>query len=394
MEALETPRGHAAERRITGRVLVVDDDGATRRSYRRMLAEGGAAVDEAEDAAQALVLLRQHAYDVVVSDIVMPGLSGVDLAHQARGVAPDVQVVLVTGMPSVGTAVGAMHEGAIRYLTKPVGPEELSDAVTAGLRAARVARVGRESAERDGVHDPGLPIDALDAALDGALEHAWMAYQPIVVARNKTRFGYEALLRSREPRLGGPQAILYAAERLGRVHDVGRRVRRLIAAAAREAAPGDVLFANLHALDLRDDDIFDADAPLTQVAPRVVLELTERATLEHADLAERVLRLRSLGFRIAIDDLGAGYSGLATMAELAPEVVKLDASLVRGVTHHPVRHRLVASLVDVCHDMSGLVVAEGVESAEERDAIVALGVDLLQGYRLGRPAPAFPPSTW
>jgi len=149
---------------------------------------------------------------------------------------------------------------------------------------------------------------------------------------------------------------------------------------------------NLHPVDLEDEDLYDPAAPLSRVAPRVVLEITERASLSDVpELASRLARLRALGFRIAVDDLGAGFAGLASFARLRPEVVKIDMSLVRGVESDPVRQKLVDSITHASHDLGILVVAEGIESAAERDVLTALEVDLLQGYLFGRPERAFAP---
>jgi EAL domain-containing protein (putative c-di-GMP-specific phosphodiesterase class I) len=131
------------------------------------------------------------------------------------------------------------------------------------------------------------------------------------------------------------------------------------------------------------------------VARRVTLEITERAALEGmGDLPERLAALRRLGFRIAIDDLGAGYSGLSSFALLAPDAVKLDLSLIRGVDRDPTKQLLVKSMAQLCRDLQILVVSEGVETAVERDMLATLGCDLMQGYLFARPGPPFPCVNW
>jgi EAL domain-containing protein (putative c-di-GMP-specific phosphodiesterase class I) len=107
-----------------------------------------------------------------------------------------------------------------------------------------------------------------------------------------------------------------------------------------------------------------------------------------------VTALRELGFRVAVDDLGAGYSGLSSFAQLEPEVVKLDMSLVRDVNQSNTKQKLIRSMTAVCKDMGSLVVAEGVETIEERECLVELGCDLLQGYLLAKPGPPFPEVKW
>jgi len=132
-------------------------------------------------------------------------------------------------------------------------------------------------------------------------------------------------------------------------------------------------------------------SPLASVAEKVVLEITERASLDFVpDLGEKVEALRKLGFRLAVDDLGAGYSSLSNFANLEPEFVKIDITLVRGADTSEMKRRIIRSITDLCHDMGIRVIAEGVETTAERDTVVALGCDLLQGYLLARPGRPFP----
>ena len=102
------------------------------------------------------------------------------------------------------------------------------------------------------------------------------------------------------------------------------------------------------------------------------------------DVRERVRELRRLGFRIAIDDLGAGYAGLASFAVLEPDLVKLDGVLVKGVDREPIKRKLIGSITLLCRELGILVVAEGVETLAERDALVEQGCDLIQGFFVTR----------
>jgi EAL domain-containing protein (putative c-di-GMP-specific phosphodiesterase class I) len=123
------------------------------------------------------------------------------------------------------------------------------------------------------------------------------------------------------------------------------------------------------------------------IAPRVVLEITERASLSDVkDLRARLNTLRDLGFRIAIDDLGAGYAALTSFPLLEPDIVKIDMSLVRDIDSQPMKRKLVKSMTSLCREMKIDVVGEGVETNQEREVLVDLGCDLLQGYLIARPA--------
>jgi EAL domain-containing protein (putative c-di-GMP-specific phosphodiesterase class I) len=152
-----------------------------------------------------------------------------------------------------------------------------------------------------------------------------------------------------------------------------------------------LLFLNLHPRDLEDETLYAEDAPLSALAPRVVLEITERASLSHVkDVRGRVAALRKLGFRIALDDLGAGYAGLTSFAQLDPDVVKLDMSLVRGSDTEPTKQAILSTFVNLCRDLNMMVVAEGIETAQERDTLASLGCTIFQGYLFGRPARLVP----
>jgi EAL domain-containing protein (putative c-di-GMP-specific phosphodiesterase class I) len=101
-------------------------------------------------------------------------------------------------------------------------------------------------------------------------------------------------------------------------------------------------------------------------------------------------RLRRLGFRIAVDDLGAGYAGLASFSQLEPDIAKLDMSLVRGIDTSATKASIVRSMISVCtQELGTRVVCEGVETVAERDTLQSLGADLLQGYLFARPSRDF-----
>ncbi|MCA1481546.1 EAL domain-containing protein, partial [Bradyrhizobium sp. NBAIM08] len=122
---------------------------------------------------------------------------------------------------------------------------------------------------------------------------------------------------------------------------------------------------------------------------------TERASLHQVkNLATSVVKLKALGFQVAVDDLGAGYAGLSSFTQLEAEVAKLDMSLVRGVDTDVRRQYIVRSMKGLCDDLGMLVIAEGVETPAERDMLVSLGCDLLQGYLFGRPERSFMAPSW
>jgi EAL domain-containing protein (putative c-di-GMP-specific phosphodiesterase class I)/CheY-like chemotaxis protein len=383
-------------RRSLGRVLIVDDEQALARAMSRTLVAVGFEVATAADGLGALDLLAKGTFDAILSDIDMPGLNGVRFLQAVRLRDVDVPVVLMTGNPDVKTAVQAVEHGALRYLIKPVNMEDLRKVVARAVGLNRMAKLKREAFVLGGADGLGAGDRlALEASFERALATLWMAYQPIVRVFDRTIFGYEALLRSEEKALPHPGAILDAAERLGRLDDLGRKIRAAVCVPVAQAPADAVFFVNLHARDLMDDTLLSSKSPLSEIAPRVVLEITERASLDHVkDVRAKVVDLRRMGFRIAIDDLGAGYAGLTSFAMLEPEFVKLDMSLVRGLDRSRTKETLVRSMASLCRELGMMVVAEGVETPAERDLLATVGCDFLQGYLLGRPGKPFPPSVW
>lgn len=231
------------------------------------------------------------------------------------------------------------------------------------------------------------------AAFERALGCLWLAFQPIVSSSRRAIVGWEALVRSDEPVLATPDRLLAAAEAFARLHDVGRAVR---ACAARfvAALPADAYLAvNLHPVDLEDPELTAPEAPLSRVASRVVLEITERASIERLDGVERQIeRLRRLGYRIAIDDVGAGYAGLGTVTRIVPDVLKVDRSIVHELHKSATKAKVIQSLSALCADLGVQMVVEGVETLEEMVAARDLGCDLMQGYLFARPHDRTPDS--
>jgi len=383
------------EKTFLGRVLVVDDDSMIRRICTRVLEGEGWNVTVAEHgrAAADAVRAAQTPFDCVLSDINMPELDGFGLVKALRAHDDDLPVLLMTGDPTLDGAVRALDYGAVSYITKPfASTEALASAVARAARRHGVTRMRRRAESYQRALYGGTPevlVEGIETRFSRALEKAWMAFQPIVDIKEKRVFAYEALLRTDEESLRRTDIFIATAERLDQVHALGRTVRRAVAKAA-DAVPGDaLLFVNVHGLELNDEELFAADAGLGPLAGRVVLEITERTGIDPAAGPTRVAMLRKLGYRIAVDDLGAGYAALGALASLEPEVVKLDMSLVRDIDRHPVKQRVVAAIASLCRELGGRVVAEGVETPAELETIKRSGIDLIQGYLIAKPQRGF-----
>jgi EAL domain-containing protein (putative c-di-GMP-specific phosphodiesterase class I)/CheY-like chemotaxis protein len=374
------------------RVLVVDDDADVRQTMVRILSTLHHKVSVANDGAQALRILEHEPIDLVITDLSMPNLDGMGMLRHLRECQQELPVLLIAGAPTLESALSAVRYRASEYLVKPLEPETFVAAVQRALRSRPQLRQPSDL-ERSLAYVQQAAFNEtrdLTARFDKALAAIFLVYQPIVSWSGRKAFGYEALVRSGEPSMPHPGALFEAAERLSRTADLGRDIRARCGVPMVDADSDVTLFVNLHSRDLLDETLYDPNAPLAAWSRRCVLELTERAAIDGIeDISDRINRLRELGYRIAVDDIGAGYSGLNSFATVQPDFVKLDITLVRGLHRDGVRRRLVRLLAELCRDLGIYVVAEGVETCDERDALIELGIDLLQGFLFARPAAPF-----
>lgn len=381
-----------AEDELRGHVLLVESDPL--RPAACALNDAGFTVSFVDDGAAAFIMLeaasaassREDPFDAVLTDVSVSGLSGLDLLRFARAGDPELPVVLMADGRDVESAAAAVEHGAFQYLLKPLPPGRLVEAMVKAVRARRDSRMRREalSAMEKTVDSRHAAPDR--ARWDEAMRTMWMAYQPIIVPDGRL-YAYEALVRSEEPTLALAGPLLDMADAVDGMRELGRGVRKRVGDFATRAAGRHHIFVNLHAHDLLDETLTAPDSALARAASSVVLEITERAALHDVDEAKaKMAELRALGYRIALDDLGAGYAGLTSFAQIRPEIVKLDMALVRDIDKDALKRRLVASVIQVSQDIGTLVVGEGVETAAERDTLIELGCHLLQGFLFGKPA--------
>ena len=210
------------------------------------------------------------------------------------------------------------------------------------------------------------------------------AFQPIFDLASGQMVGAEALARFARLPVRGPDAWFAEAEAVG-LRDV------LEAAAIRSALDGlpeipssAFVSINVSPASIGSDAVQDVFAGIP--ADRIVLELTEHSPVhDYVALNEAIAPMRARGFRIAIDDVGSGISSLRHVVMLAPDLMKIDLSLTKGIDHDPTRHAVVAALADCATRLGAVTVAEGVGSREELEQLIGLGVTLGQGYMLAEP---------
>jgi EAL domain-containing protein (putative c-di-GMP-specific phosphodiesterase class I)/CRP-like cAMP-binding protein len=375
-----------------GRVAVMHPSPGVLHEITRALSAAGFQAEGAGSVAALADLLAGGSFDLAVSNLDIPEAERIDLMQSIRVRDLDLPIILTTQDAGLQDASAAMSFGVLHCFVEPVAMADLVGAARRAVQFGRLTRLRREAVDRLHNSSEWMGDQAgLEIHFGSVLRSLWMAFQPVVSASAQDVVAFEALLRSGDAKLPNPMAVLRAAERLRRVHEVGRITRDRVAAAAAEIPGSSLLFVNVHAHDLLDDQLLDPRARLSALASRVFLEITERTPLdEFKHLRSLVARLRGLGYRIAVDNLGAGHAGMASLAELEPDLAKLDISLIRGIDRDSTRQGLVRAMLQVCRDMDIEAVCEGVETATERDALIDLGGDLMQGYFFARPGPGFP----
>jgi EAL domain-containing protein (putative c-di-GMP-specific phosphodiesterase class I)/putative methionine-R-sulfoxide reductase with GAF domain len=239
--------------------------------------------------------------------------------------------------------------------------------------------------EPDGPVELGLAIDHL---CEPGVIQAYV--QPVVRPADQVVVGYEALARMPIEPSHPPDWWLARADELGRRREL--EVACLVAATRLGPTPEErLLFVNLSPSLLADPAALQL---LDDLPDRLVIELTEQEAVEDYEILRRdLMPWLARGIRVAIDDTGAGYSSLRHVIELTPDFLKLDRELVRDLDHDRNRRALVSAVVAFAAEVGTSVIAEGVESLDELEVLRDAEVDLVQGYLLARPGPAWPDVT-
>lgn len=215
-----------------------------------------------------------------------------------------------------------------------------------------------------------------------------MAFQPIVDYQKKSIFGYEALVRG--PNKEGADYVLSQVNDANRYKfDQAIRVKALDL--AKKLNLQGMLSINFlpNAVYRPETCIratLEAANELDFPTNRIMFEVTEgEKVIDHDHLKKIFIEYKKQNFTTAIDDFGAGYAGLNLLADWQPDVIKLDMSLTRNIDSDRVRRSLVFGIIAVCKELSIQIIAEGIETKEERDTLYAQGVHLFQGYYFARP---------
>jgi diguanylate cyclase (GGDEF)-like protein len=321
----------------------------------------------------------------------------------ARGVAERVLTCLALPVPLDGGPVTVRASVGVASSTDPGdrNADSLLRNADLAMHLAKAQGKNRMVVYADGMAQAARRRAALQQDLAVAVTAGQLVvhYQPTVRVTDGRTTGFEALVRWHHPERGmvPPVEFIPLAEESGVITEIGRWVLREAVAqgAAWSAATGNPLrmAVNLSPRQLLDDDVTaDVEAALRDTgfpAAQLTLEVTEGVLVHDIErVVAQLEALRALGVRIAIDDFGTGFSGLSYLRSLPADIIKIDRSFVSDLPTGRSASTLIASIVELAHTLGLEVVAEGVETEEQRRALEEMRCATAQGYFFARPATA------
>jgi EAL domain-containing protein (putative c-di-GMP-specific phosphodiesterase class I)/CheY-like chemotaxis protein len=394
IRASSGPRGRRAAGSI--RVLIAEDKDTFRNAIGDLI-EGEEDLDlvaAAADAQEAIDLAERLRPDIAMLDVKMPAGGGPRATREIRRRSPNTRIIALSAYEDRSFVLEMLQSGAVGYLVKGTPASEIVDAikradqgkgtlsaeVTADVIDELSGQLERQDREAEARR---RRLERIKRVVDGPGPN--VVFQPIFDLVSLQVVGVEALARF-SPDYPGPPDVWFAyAAAVG-------MLKGLELSAVRSAL--------VHMPDVPTDVWMSVNvSPETATSPefaegvglhaeRLVIEITEHAPVDDYDALNQALTsFRSEGGRLAVDDAGAGFSSLRHILRLAPDFIKLDGALTRGIDTDKTRRALGAALISFASEIGVPIIAEGVETQAEVDALRALEVSCGQGFFLGTPGP-------
>lgn len=376
-------------------VLVVDDDVFTLSVVEDMLIQIGLdKILKAKDGLQGLECLDTEDCQIIICDLNMPGMDGIEFfRHLAkRDYKGSVIISSVSDIHLLDAVATLVKEHQLNLLGTLHKPFELKS-LEAIINNHQFVKTRTKGFQPD---YPRLSVDELTNALDtGRIE---VFFQPKVVVRNQQVSGAECLVRIKQEdgKILSPLAFIDVAEKYNLIDRLTNQVfEKAVITLGKWLKSGlDLKLSinlsehNLHQLSLPEQ--LAETATKSGVEPnRIILELTETSVGENLRTSlDIVTRLRLLGFGLSIDDFGTGYSSMEKLGKLPFTELKVDRQFVASALTNDVSRKILNNSIQLGKDLNMNVVAEGVETEEERVLLTSLECDEIQGYFYAKPMPA------
>lgn len=399
------------------KILIIEDEDDIRKLMLFILHKEGYEVLQAINGFRGLQIAQEKQPDLIISDVMMPEMNGYQTLAAIRQDERTraIPFIFLTSRADKQDLRQGMNLGADDYLTKPFTRRELLEAIRSRLaRQAMTAQTySRELQKLEERYNHLVNRVSLNARpphldrlnLEGGLGLAVgrnefeLYYQPQVELKTRRIVGMEALVRWRNPQRGLvlPGEFIPLAEESGLIIAIGEWVLRAACLQAKtwqRAGLGSLRVAvNMSAHQFNHPNICQAILEILAEtgleAKYLELELTESAVVQDFKYTVTTLnQLKALGVQVSIDDFGTGYSSLSYLKNIPANTLKIDQSFVRNITLDADYAVITRSIIEMAHTLHLKVIAEGVETEQERDFLEQHHCDEVQGYLFSRPLPA------
>ncbi len=367
------------------RVLIIDDDRTLTQMLAMIMQMRGYQVDIARTGQEALKTVATVRFDLILLDLILPDLDGLELCRclKQEKATLHIPIIIVSARYLFEDKVEGLYLGADDYLTKPFENEELFARMEAVMRRRLFFDMDQSGRGK------GIVILEIRKIIDQELIESF--FQPIYLLKPFKLLGLEVLTRpSTRTALSNPELLFKAALQFGFYCDLEmlcwKKALKLVSGHPLSDAK---IFLNCNPYMveaqkfLKIKSVFDENRVDVQ---KVILEITERSAVANfKTFYERLRHLRNRGFGVAVDDVGGGYASLESIVETHPDVVKIDRHIISHLKRDPFRRSIVKFIVAFCKESHIISVAEGIETQQDLDTVMDLGVDAGQGYFLYRP---------
>jgi|YelNatPaOPRAMG01_1025707.scaffolds.fasta_scaffold08246_3 EAL domain-containing protein (putative c-di-GMP-specific phosphodiesterase class I) len=364
-------------------ILIIDDEPDFVRTMQIFLENAGFKIESAYSGSEGLNKISSLHPDLVLLDLNLPDMKGHQVCRYIKQNSQTyaIPIIMLTCQDTTLDKIEAFDLGVEDYISKTSALEEILARIRSKL-SKTIEISNQQRLEK---------IMELRQIIEERKLRA--LFQPIISLSNQNILGYEAFTRGPEnSELEDPLRLFSLAQKENMFSQLDRIVMETIIKKAEKFLQDKLLFLNVNPLFI-EFDYFKSVNFLkgSFIKPQqLCIEITERAWItDFSKLSNILWDFKKRGIQIAIDDVGEGYASLKAIAELKPEFIKIDISLIRDIDKDETKITLVGLIVNLAKKLNNLTIAEGVEKEEEKNTLLSLGVDYAQGYLFSRPKEEF-----
>lgn len=364
---------------IKKQILIIDDEPDFVEMMKIFLENYGFRVISAFEPDEGLILAQKHLPDLILLDLNLPKRSGHEVCRQIKE-DPSIRhipVVMLTCEDRTIDKVEAFNLGVADYICKTYSLEEILARIRAKLPLPD-SGIKEKRTEK---------IIELRRIIDN--KNLRIFFQPIIALLNQKVIGYEVFSRGPKDSIFEDATTLFSfATEENMFLEVELLALSLAVEKATFLSTDQFLFLNVDPifLDLPEFKELSFLKNSSLKNSQICFEITERTFIKNfAKLSSTINDFQKKGIKFAIDDVGEGYSSLKAIVELKPTFIKIDIDIVRDVNKDQTKSTLIQLIVELAKKINILTIAEGIETEEEAQTLLSLGVDFGQGYLLGRP---------